>query len=114
MIREGQIVLFPFPQTNLAVGSLRPALILRKVPGPYDDWLICMISSQLRHELPEIDDRIDTDDADFGQSGLRTASLIRATRLAVVGSEIFEGRIGSLPDARVARIRERIAAWING
>jgi mRNA interferase MazF len=47
MIREGQVVLFRFPQTNQTAGKLRPALIIRKVPGPHDDWLICMISSQL-------------------------------------------------------------------
>jgi mRNA interferase MazF len=43
MKREGQIVLFRFPQTDLASGKLRPALLLKDLPGPYDDWLICMI-----------------------------------------------------------------------
>lgn len=26
---------------------MRPALLLGKLPGEYDDWLICMISSQI-------------------------------------------------------------------
>ena len=47
MIRERQVVLFRFPQTNQTIGKLRPALVIRKVPGPHKDWLICMISSQL-------------------------------------------------------------------
>ncbi len=47
MIRDGKIVLFRFPQTNQTTGKLRPALVLRKLPGPYDDWLICMVSTQL-------------------------------------------------------------------
>ncbi len=42
MIDDGQIVLFRFPQTNLEEGKLRPALVIRKVPGEYDDWLICI------------------------------------------------------------------------
>jgi hypothetical protein len=33
MIREGQIVLFKFPQTDLPPGKLRLALVLRKVPA---------------------------------------------------------------------------------
>lgn len=47
MIQEGQITLFKFHQTDQAPGKLRPALVLRKLPGAHDDWLICMISSQL-------------------------------------------------------------------
>jgi hypothetical protein len=31
MIREGQVVLFRFPQTNLATGKLRPALHINRV-----------------------------------------------------------------------------------
>lgn len=49
MKRAGQVVLFRFPQADLAEGKLRPALLLGKLPGAFDDWLICMISSQLRH-----------------------------------------------------------------
>jgi hypothetical protein len=51
VIRDGQIVLFAFPQTDQTVGKLRPALVLRRVPGPHDDWLLCMISSQLGCEM---------------------------------------------------------------
>ena len=40
MILEGQIVLFRFPQTDQKDGKIRPALILRKLPGKFDDWLI--------------------------------------------------------------------------
>lgn len=56
MIVEGQIVLFRFPQTDQQSGKLRPALIVRKLPGRYDDWLICMISSQLNQEIPGFDE----------------------------------------------------------
>ena len=65
MIEEGQIVLFPFPQTNQTEGKLRPALVLRKCPGPHGDWLICMISSQLRHAIAGTDEVICQGDADF-------------------------------------------------
>jgi len=49
MRQAGQIVLFRFPQTDLEEGKLRPALLLGRLPGEYDDWLICMISSQTCH-----------------------------------------------------------------
>jgi mRNA interferase MazF len=47
VIQDGRIVLFRFSETKVAVGKLRPALVVRKLPNSYDDWLICMISSQV-------------------------------------------------------------------
>jgi len=65
MIRERQIVLFRFPQTNQTTGKLRPALVIRKIPGNHDDWLICMISSQLSLEVEDFDETISENDDDF-------------------------------------------------
>ena len=71
MIQEGHIVLFAFPHTNQSVGKFRPALILRALPGRQDDWLVCMISTQLHHEVPGIDEIIHDTDPDFSQTGLK-------------------------------------------
>jgi mRNA interferase MazF len=46
MRNAGDIVLFRFPQADLTGGKLRHALLLGKLPGEYDDWLTCMVSSQ--------------------------------------------------------------------
>ena len=58
MKQVGQIVLFRFPHTTLEEGKLRPALLLGKLPGEYDDWLICMVSSQIRHYISGFDEII--------------------------------------------------------
>ena len=39
-------------------GKLRPALVLRSLPGSYNDWLICMITTRLYHENAGIDEVI--------------------------------------------------------
>lgn len=57
---SGQVVLFKFPQTDLTQGKPRPALLIGKLPGQYDDWLICMISTQLRHYIQGFDEIIQT------------------------------------------------------
>ena len=113
MIKEGKIILFNFPQTDNIAGKLRPALIIRSLPGSYDDWLICMITSQLNHEVAGFDEIIHSNDPDFIHSGLKVTSLIRVTRLAVVSHNIFSGVIGNIHIVRLDRIRSHICYWIS-
>ena len=89
MIAEGQIVLFKFSHTDQTEGKLRPALVLRRLPGEHDDWLICMISSQLDQRIPNFDEMISPEDSDFQQSGLKLPSIIRISRLAVAIEDIL-------------------------
>jgi mRNA interferase MazF len=113
MKQTGQIVLFQFPQTTLIEGKLRPALLLGQLPGNYDDWLICMVSSQLRHAVPEFDEMISEEDVDFSSSGLKAASVIRVGRLAVVQGVVLTGAIGQISAERLQRIKARLADWIR-
>ncbi|MFH1038875.1 MAG: type II toxin-antitoxin system PemK/MazF family toxin [PVC group bacterium] len=113
MIQEGQIVLFRFPQTDQTAGKLRPALILRKSPGPYDDWLICMISSQLSQQIPEFDEVLTEKDQDFARSGLKNSSVIKISRLAIVDSNILLGTIGQIDPHRLSLIKKRLSNWLS-
>lgn len=114
MRKAGQIVLFEFPQADLQAGKLRPALMLRELPGTYEDWLICMISSQLRKAVPGFDEVIEVGDHDFVLSGLKTTSVIRLSRIAVIEGAMLAGSIGEISDERLNRLRNRWAAWLSG
>jgi mRNA interferase MazF len=113
MKQTGQVVLFRFPQTDLEEGKLRPALLLGRLPGEHDDWLICMISSQIRHHVPGFDEVVQEADADFAGSGLKVPSVIRVGRLAVVEGEILLGAIGQIASERLQRIKSRLAKWLT-
>ena len=112
MIREGQIVLFRFPYADHKEGKLRPALVIRQLPGSYEDWLICMISTQLRHYTPEFDEIIQSNDADFSRTGLKEPSIIRVGRLAVVEGDTLLGAIGEINSNRLQRVKENLSGWI--
>ena len=114
MIQAGQIVLLQFPQTNQGAATLRPALVVRALPGPHDDWLVSMISSQTRHKLPDFDEIVEEGDPEFSATGLKITSLIRISRLAVVSASVLQGSIGALSDLRLNQIQSRIANWIRG
>jgi mRNA interferase MazF len=113
MKQAGQIILFRFPQTDLEEGKLRPALLLGKLPGEYDDWLICMISSRTRNYIPEFDELMREDDPDFADSGLKVVSVIRIGRLAVVDGDILLGAIGKISPDRIKGIKNRLADWLT-
>jgi mRNA interferase MazF len=112
MLQPGHIVVFPFPQTNLTQGKLRPALLIAQLPGHHHDWLTCMISSQVKHFIPQLDELITSQDADFNLSGLSTTSVIRVSRLAVSSEAIFVGKLGEISQARIQRIRQNLSNWI--
>jgi mRNA interferase MazF len=113
MIAEGQVVLFRFPQTNQDEGKLRLALLLRRLSGGHNDWLICMISSQIHQAIPDFDETISELDSDFQQSGLKLSSAIRISRLAIIDERILLGRLGEIDPRRLYRIRRKLAAWIE-
>ena len=112
MIEEGNVVLFRFPQTDLQVGKLRPALVIKRVPGEYEDWLICMISSRIYQYDVKLDEIIIPQDSDYQDSGLKTGSIIRTSRLAVVDREVLIGKIGKISPERLRRIKNKLGKWI--
>lgn len=87
---------------------------VRRLPGLHDDWLICMISSQLSQEVPDFDEVISEKDDDFTSSGLKQASVIRIARLAVVEPNILIGAIGEVSCARLSRIKGKLSDWLIG
>ena len=111
--RAGQIVIFRFPQTDLVVGKTRPALLLAPLPSDYDDWLVCMISTQTQQTVLGIDEAISISDSDFSQSGLKTDSIVRLTRLAVVSDSIFLGTTGEISAERLENLKNKLANWIK-
>lgn len=110
----GQIALIPFPYTDLTSAKLRPVLLLCKTPGNFDDWLVCMISSQLHQAYAAFDEIIQVSDEDYPASGLKSPSVLRLSRLAIVEGNLLTGSIGRISHQRTHEIRQRISRWIAG
>jgi len=113
MKSEGDIFLFKFPLTNQSTGKRRPAVLLKKIPSQISDWLVCMVSSRLQHEVQGVDMAVRADEEIFAQTGFRKDSLIRVTRLAVVDEAILETKIGNLPQDILFDLKGRLAAWLT-
>jgi mRNA interferase MazF len=56
-MKEGEVVLASLPQAD-GKTKLRPVLLLRQLPPPYNDYLVCGISTQLRQMIKDFDELI--------------------------------------------------------
>jgi mRNA interferase MazF len=112
-INPGVVSLVKFPQSNLEHGKYRPVVVLAQLPGPYQDWLICAVTSQLQHEISGWDEPILKEAPDFSTSGLKTPSLIRIGKLATVESRVLEGGLGKISDKRLKSILKRLAEHLQ-
>lgn len=101
-MREGQIVLVPFPYIESSEIKLRPAVLVKKLPNEYEDWLVCMITTKLHQEIKDLDIKVNEDDHDYKDSGLKQKSLIRVSRLAVINKSQLPGILGNVSEERFA------------
>ncbi|MEI7843540.1 MAG: type II toxin-antitoxin system PemK/MazF family toxin [Gallionellaceae bacterium] len=111
MKRAGQVVLTPFPYSDLSATKLRPVLMLRQA-SRFDDWLVCMVSSQLNQADANLDEIISPSDTDFSNSGLKVPSVLRLSRLAVLDGSLLLGNIGAISEERLRSVRQRLANWV--
>lgn len=89
MYKRGDIILVPFPFTDLSSAKVRPALVLSPLREKSLDMIVCFISSQMEtanaHSV-----RIDPK----AGNGLKVASLIRFDKLATLDRRIALGVLG--------------------
>lgn len=79
----GDVVVLPFPQTDLQAGKRRPALVVADLTG--DDLILCQITSQSRRNDSY---SIKLTRAEFDHGRLNVDSFIRANRLFTVEQSV--------------------------
>ena len=97
----------PMPQAD-GQFKPRPALVLR-VMLPFDDLLVCGVSSQLRQVVVGFDEIIGPEDTDFVASGLRVQSVVRVGFISVVTQRQVVGTMGNISQSRFCEIRQRLS-----
>ena len=110
-MNESDVLLAPLPQSDGRIKN-RPVVFLRRMP-PFQDFLVCGISTQLRQAVPDFDEIISDQSNDFTTSGLKSASVIRIGFLAVLPSSHFLGRIGQISDSRRLRLLRNLIAHLQ-
>ncbi len=98
----GDVVVLPFPQTNLQSGKRRPALVVADLAG--DDLILCQITSRARsdgHSIP-------LTAADLEQGRLTVDSFIRPQRLFTVEQSVLLYTAAKVKDAKLQEVKGKI------
>jgi mRNA interferase MazF len=100
---KGDVVVLPFPFSDLSKSKKRPALIVANLEGD-NDTILCQITSEAR-----IDDySIVLSDSDFKNGKLNLTSMIRPNRLFTADKSIILYKIGSLKDQKIKEVEKEI------
>jgi mRNA interferase MazF len=103
---RGDIVVIPFPFSDLSSTKKRPALVLALLPD--DDVLLCQITSRTRGDTSTIE----IGEGDFLYGRLPVASYVRCGKLFAASSSIVERTTGRLGPAKLKVIAETNARII--
>ncbi|MBI2100442.1 MAG: type II toxin-antitoxin system PemK/MazF family toxin [Candidatus Vogelbacteria bacterium] len=106
MPKPGDIILVPFPFTDLSGDKVRPALILASVGS---NSIMAMISSTRHGKKWPSDYDILDNDADFAASGLKVSSRIHLGKLATIEAKIILGQLGFLTQKHCQQINKKLA-----
>ncbi len=102
-ITHGDLVLAPFPFTDLSSNKIRPALV---VGSSNEDITILCVSSQLK-------------DGEFGvivgpskENGLKTQSQIIASKIATLDRKMIIGQVGALADQELFLVKDALKRFM--
>ena len=109
-MKEGDVVIVAMPQSS-GTPKKRPAIILREMP-PFQDMLVCGVSTQMHQDVKNFDEIIGPTDDDFVVSSLVGKSLIRLGFLTVVPQSQIVGVIGSVSSSRHRRLLEKLSNYL--
>ena len=95
---KGDVVVVPFPFSDLSGSKRRPALVLTDPRG--DDMIICQITSQPRDDIfaqPLIPE-------DFVSGSLIANSYIRPLRVFTIDKHIIFRKVGKITPERMNKV----------
>ena len=106
-LMKGDIVVLPFPFSDLSGFKSRPAVIVADMQG--DDVVLCQITGTQRDD----DYTIHLDDYNFIHGNLQGESLIRANKIFTIDKRIIFYKVGMLKDEKLKEVKNKIVDLIR-
>jgi mRNA interferase MazF len=99
---KGNVVVVPFPFSDLSSSKKRPALVVAELSG--DDLILCQIQSRYRADGYSIG----LSRADFTSGSLRHDSFIRPNRLFTADSNIVSYCAGTISQTKINEVINKL------
>lgn len=100
----GEVVVIPFPYTDLTHAMRRPALVLVSLKG--DDLILCQITSRAKRDAYSFSLVAD----DFDRGALKQDSHVRPNRLFTVHKSVVLYSVGTIKPGKLSEALETTAA----
>jgi mRNA interferase MazF len=104
---KGDIVVVPFPFSDLSAAKRRPALVVATLTG--DDVILCQITSRTVADSYAIS----ITDADLSTGGLRQDSNVRPNRLFTADTNIVSYKVGTLSTSKLQEVIDKAIEILN-
>ncbi|MBN1366124.1 MAG: type II toxin-antitoxin system PemK/MazF family toxin [Syntrophaceae bacterium] len=104
---KGDIIVIPFPFSDLSHSKRRPAIIVSVLPG--NDLILCQITSQNIRDAFSISLNND----DFVDGSLKQPSNIRPNRIFTADKSIILYKIGSVTKSKITSVIDKIFEILN-
>ena len=104
---KGDVVVIPFPFSDLSGSKRRPALVVADWGG--DDIMLCQITSQGKRDGMEVV----LTDSDFSSGHLPIPSHIRPNKIFTADRRIIRAVAGKVNDAKYQQVVRRITTLIS-
>ena len=101
---KGDVILIPFPFTDLSATKQRPALIVSsdQFNNKHNDVIVMAISSQIPYQIPE--DEYLLSSADMKTSGLPRKSIIKLGKVVTINQSLVIKKLGKISNQTVTSI----------
>jgi len=111
--KQGDIILIPFPFTNLSTLKQRPAFVISSdtYNKTHADIIICAITSHIPIKIEPFDYRMTSDDT--LNSGLLKESLIKLDKIVTIDKRLVRKKLGKLPLSTIQELLKRFDHIIN-
>ena len=104
---KGDVVVVPFPFSDLSASKRRPAYIVATLTG--DDVILCQITSQGTRDQQAVPLTAN----DFVEGGLRRDSNIPPNLLCTSDSTVILSKTGTMSHSKIQEITTKIIAIIS-
>jgi mRNA interferase MazF len=104
---RGDIILVPFPFTDLSNAKQRPGLVIsaNSFNATRSDVLVAAITSQIPITLSE--DEFVIPNPELAACGLPKPSLIRLLKIFALHQQLIIKRVGTLPPSTLAKVLQQ-------